>query len=230
MIEFSRFTLKIEPGPVRYYLGYQDSLHLPKPVESLLIREIEQGYRLTEPKGGYVVFSVREKTRSSISFREADFTIESRGVLKALREAEKIVLFLVTIGPALEAKVKDYHRSRQITRSLILDAVGSVAVEELARQANSFLSKLGEKEGYCCSMRYSPGYGDWDISAQQDIFRLTDAGRLGVQLTDSCVMFPEKSISAVAGWSRKPYLKREAFPCGDCRIVRKCTTLKKCGG
>ena len=49
-------------------------------------------------------------------------------------------------------------------------------------------------------MRFSPGYGDWALSAQRELLRMLDASRtVGVSLTDTMLMVPSKSVSAVIG-------------------------------
>lgn len=48
--------------------------------------------------------------------------------------------------------------------------------------------------------RYSPGYADFPLSAQRELLALLDAPRkVGVSLTDSLLMVPSKSVSAVIG-------------------------------
>jgi 5-methyltetrahydrofolate--homocysteine methyltransferase len=46
--------------------------------------------------------------------------------------------------------------------------------------------------------RYSPGYPAWpELGDQATIFRLLDARRIGVELTDGSMMDPEASVSAL---------------------------------
>ena len=48
--------------------------------------------------------------------------------------------------------------------------------------------------------RFSPGYGDMPIEIQVDILQLLDASRrLGMVLTESNLMIPTKSITALIG-------------------------------
>ena len=48
--------------------------------------------------------------------------------------------------------------------------------------------------------RYSPGYGDFPLEAQRELLALIDAPRkVGVWLTDSLLMVPSKSGSAMIG-------------------------------
>ena len=58
---------------------------------------------------------------------------------------------------------------------------------------------------------FSPGYGDWDLGAQQAILDLLQAPkRLGLTLTAGGMLVPEKSVTALVGISDR---KEEA--CGQ---------------
>ena len=51
--------------------------------------------------------------------------------------------------------------------------------------------------------RDSPGYGDFPLEAQREILVILDTPRkIGVSLTDSLLMVPSKSVSAVIGVAR----------------------------
>ena len=60
------------------------------------------------------------------------------------------------------------------------------------------------KEGKSLTMRYSPGYGDLDISANKDILQVLDAHkRIGVTVTNTGIMIPRKSVVALIGITNK---------------------------
>ena len=54
--------------------------------------------------------------------------------------------------------------------------------------------------GKRCRPRFSPGYGDFPLECQPGLFRLLGVQRnIGVTLTDSLLMLPTKSVTAVIG-------------------------------
>lgn len=93
---------------------------------------------------------------------------------------------LQTEGKISEAAVIDAAAS-EITDSA-LDLVMTI-VEQYLRPKGRFLTK----------MRFSPGYGDFDIAQQRDFYRLLKGEKLGLTLTDTCMLIPEKSVFAIAG-------------------------------
>ena len=63
-----------------------------------------------------------------------------------------------------------------------------------------------KKKGLYLRPRFSPGYGDFSLSCQRAVLDALDAGKhLGIKLTDSFLMMPSKSVTAVIGVSQKPH-------------------------
>ena len=54
--------------------------------------------------------------------------------------------------------------------------------------------------GYNAHARFSPGYGDVPISVQKEFLDSLDAGRrMGILLSESYLMSPSKSVTAIIG-------------------------------
>ena len=48
--------------------------------------------------------------------------------------------------------------------------------------------------------RFSPGYGDLALAHQKEVLKLLNAEKnVGITLTDTCLMVPTKSVSAIVG-------------------------------
>ena len=89
---------------------------------------------------------------------------------------------------------------------------------ELALQEN--IDKLGWKH----TNRFSPGYCGWHVAQQQMLFPLFDSHTCGVQLTDSSLMIPIKSVSGIMGVGRE--VRKLDYTCGLCTF-EKCYKRKK---
>ena len=87
--------------------------------------------------------------------------------------------------------------------ALVLQAVGTAAIEEwMDRVEDEIRAEL--VPGEALVRRYSPGYGDFPLAAQCELLGLLDAPRtVGVSLTDTLLMAPSKSVSAVIGVKRE---------------------------
>ena len=73
----------------------------------------------------------------------------------------------------------------------------------MADRADERIDSEIKKQGYARTMRYSPGYGDWPLAKQSQLLKLVGSDRIGVTLTESSIMIPRKSVSAVIGWERQ---------------------------
>ena len=63
-----------------------------------------------------------------------------------------------------------------------------------------------EAKAVICAPGSAPVTGDFPLECQGMLLEALEAGkRIGIKLTDSLLMMPSKSVSAVMGASRKPY-------------------------
>lgn len=72
-------------------------------------------------------------------------------------------------------------------------------LSELAESAAGYVNETVKKElGIVKTKRFSPGYPAWpDISDQQKIVTLLQAGKIGLSLTTSFQLIPEHSITGI---------------------------------
>jgi hypothetical protein len=142
-------------------------------------------------------------------------------------EAEGLAVGLVTLGPALEARVAELQDERAITQALLLDACGSAAAEEAADLLSAVVvERLGLTAASGAASgtpgcRLSPGYGGWGLEHQPALLGLLDAPALGVSLSPGLMMQPRKSIS-FAMWLGAQ--QRPAVGLAGCRAcgLRRC--------
>ena len=145
----------------------------------------------------------------SISVRddEIDFgflQIKSRDLSKNLSGCDRAVLFAATIGAGADRLIAKYGKI-QPSRALILDALGSAAIEGWCNLLNEQVRAIAQKNNRFLRPRFSAGYGDFPIAIQPQLLTALDARRkAGIYLTDSCMMLPTKSVSAVIGVSDRP--------------------------
>ena len=138
--------------------------------------------------------------------------IESVSLANHLKGCHSALLFAATIGIGADRLVARWSRLRP-SRSAVLDALGSSAIECWCDDVERELTKDEEKH---CD-RFSPGYGDFPLHHQKDFMCCLDMGRLlGISLSDSLLMKPAKSVTAVIG------LGASARTCGSkCMFCEK---------
>jgi hypothetical protein len=85
---------------------------------------------------------------------------------------------------------------------------------------------VGVGTGLYFTDRFSPGYGDLPLSLQPALTSLLDTSRqIGLTLTDSLILLPRKSVTAVLGLAHKPQTKRFRG-CAYCSMFASCAYRK----
>ena len=83
--------------------------------------------------------------------------------------------------------------------ALVAQAIGAALIEKFMDSVEDDI-RAELFPGESLVERYSPGYGDFPLAAQRTLLDLLDAPRkVGVALTDTLLMVPSKSVSAVIG-------------------------------
>ena len=124
---------------------------------------------------------------------------------------------------------KIHIMSQLPVRKLIVasDALGSALAEQAADAAEAELRQWAAKEGKYLTGRFSPGYGDWDIAVQPLVANALDTvRRAGLCVTDTNLMTPRKSVTAILGVSGHP-VKGKLAGCGHCVLRTRCEYRKR---
>lgn len=142
---------------------------------------------------------------------------------KMLQNSSQAVLLLCTLGAPFDLMLRRYQ-ARDMASAVILDACGSAYVESGCDAAEEEIRSL-IPEMYLTD-RFSPGYGDLPLELQDDFVRVLDGRRrLGVAVTESKLMIPGKTVTAVLGVSEKPQAAR-IRGCAFCSMRESCRSSR----
>ena len=202
IVEFENIDIPVKNVIRR--MGYPTSEHEGlAQIRTLMDEELIRAKKLFSSKGVYRMFRVAERTSDRLTFKNTAFAIHSEKVCHMLRDADPVILFMVTIGSGLEGVVDELFAGGESTQGFILDAIGSETADAVADKLHwEILSELAKKNGYKVTPRFSPGYGDWPLTVQEEILKVCGGDRLGISVTPSSLMIPRKSVSAVLGLIR----------------------------
>jgi len=147
---------------------------------------------------------------------EGSIRLSLGSTAKYIKDASHIVIFVVTIGEEIENAASVLTKGKEPLEGYLLDRIGSFAVESLTESVEKKIRK-----DYCAlkksvSMRYSPGYCDWPIEEQRILNKIIDFSKIGVSLTESCMMHPKKSISAIVAVAGNGVFTEFGSTCGIC--------------
>lgn len=122
------------------------------------------------------------------------FSTSSNSLEKLLKKCDECFIMAVTLGSKVDLLMKRLE-ALSVSEHYITDALASALAESAADVAEKNI-----KKELVCSMRFSAGYGDFRLEDQSAILELLDARKmLGITLSTSYLMTPQKSITAVLG-------------------------------
>ena len=121
----------------------------------------------------------------------------SRDLDRHLAGCTEILLFACTAGAETDRRIAR-AKLQSPARGLLMHAIGAQQVEGgcdlLCRRLAEQFPELQMTD------RFSPGYGDLPLSMQRDVMAALDCGRtVGITLTESLLMTPSKSVTAIIG-------------------------------
>jgi len=139
--------------------------------------------------------SAAERRRSEL-LREAPIRPACLSVRGHL-EGKEVYFLCGTIG----AEFDQWQRRLSVLSAadaLFSQQIGLDAVERVMDELEKRLRLEVEAEGQKLLPRWSPGYGDRPLSLSRTILEKLDATkRIGVSITDSDLLVPSKSVTAV---------------------------------
>ena len=201
-------------------LGYSNS-QIPSHFEMMINNILQQLPKRCEIRAGYRLLDVNKPhDKKDGLFIAGHFFKMEKIVTNQLKEAQKVALFVCTIGLEMENWTRQLLNNNEPTLSYLVDTIASETVENATDLLYDFIDKKMSDSGLKITNRYSPGYCNWPVSEQHLLFSLLPKNFCGITLTESALMLPIKSISGVIGVGEK--VKRMDYFCDRCG-VKDCT-------
>ena len=127
----------------------------------------------------------------------------SSSLAKNLSGCDEAAVFAATVGMDIDRLIKRASVT-DMAQAVWLQAVGAERIESLCRLFCARLDEQLRSEGRFTRPRFSPGYGDLALDVQKDMISFLDSRRkIGVSLTESLLMSPSKSVTAIVGIGRE---------------------------
>lgn len=182
------------------YLGHRGQ-EIPENVEELIKeceRELEQA---ASPRAMWKEYPLTiEDHVLDMGFLQT----RSRSLERNLRDCERVILFAATLGSQVDVLLHRYNII-QMSKAVVMQAASVAMLETFCDEKNQELKNSYEAKGWYLRPRFSPGYGDFPLECQREIAPALEMGkRIGINLTDTLLMMPSKSVTAVIGASRLP--------------------------
>ena len=135
----------------------------------------------------------------------------SRDLAAHLKGCDRVLLLGATLGSRVDVAIRRLALG-SVAEGAAAQAVAAALIESYCDSVQA----EAETDGLAQRPRFSPGYGDWRLEEQKQLFAVLDcAKRIGLTLTDGLMMAPSKSVTAIIGLS-------ENVEC----VWNKCVTCK----
>ncbi len=122
-----------------------------------------------------------------------------------------------TLGPALEDETHRLMQSGELLTAMFLDAAGVAQLEMLAHKARRHIKIRAANDSLYTGCPFGPGYNGMPLDSQTCLFAHVNAAHIGVQLNQSGVMLPMKSISFWLRITRdKKAAEEHGYKCQKC--------------
>lgn len=188
--------LPVNEQEIWRYSGY---MGLKENVDEELKKLLEQVIKELRNAFSYKVCYRRMELSWQGDTPDLPFEAKSKDLAKCLRGSSEVILFAATIGLEIDRLIARYQRFAP-TRALLMQAYGAERVESLCDCFCKEIAHQVIQEGLSCTPRFSPGYGDLPLNTQIEMFRLLDCNRqIGIALSESLLMTPSKSVTAIFG-------------------------------
>ena len=176
---------------------------------------------LLKPVFAYHVYPISEIRDDQVHLKNGAI-ISGKLIPSVLSKSEEFATVVCTIGPQLENRRAEYFKEGEALRGLLLDGIGTAAIDTLTVQACKSLRQEALSRGNQVSSPLSPGMPGFPILEQQSLLELASAVKIGVSLTSTGVMIPNKSTSAVLGIGPDMPAWTPAEACAQCSLNNTC--------
>src|SRR5262245_41657627 len=157
--------VRIDRDDVLRFQGYKKGMSVPtEDVLALFDEALELGESLMAPRCVYRAIPVDAQSADVVEAGGERLRIPS--IERLWGRLQAVGIGICTVGDAIEQRVSALFDAREFPLAVMLDSVGSAAVESLAEFANDVLCQAALPETLRVTNRVSPGYAGWDTAEQ----------------------------------------------------------------
>ena len=150
-----------------------------------------------EVQAQHIILHHKCKVDSDGITLDSGIRFTSRDLARHLSGCEEVLLLGATLGSKVDRAIRRLALT-SVAEGAAAQAVAASLIESYCDEVQAEINtpNLSQRP------RFSPGYGDWALEEQKIMFQALDCARkIGLTLTDGCMMAPTKSVTAVIGLS-----------------------------
>ena len=198
-------SIKVVVPKDRIYsrLGYtQGKTEVTKEQRDNVERCIEEATALIDLKGAALRVPITTIEESQVKLFDG-VVFQSKSLAEFFKGCEEVLFMAATGSSEIMEAIKKNAAGVDVTKGVIFDAVASEVVDSALGWIMDYFSyELRRENKLLTKNRFSAGYGDFALENQEVIYNALELKELGVSLTKTYMLNPEKSVTALAGIKR----------------------------
>jgi hypothetical protein len=160
---------------------------------------INEASLLISLKGSLMRLAIQHNDGENI-FVDGGLTFASKKLSAFLRDCREAILMGATAGSAIMEAIKEKTRQNDLAAAVVYDATASEMTDAGLDWLMSYLNQILRREGKTLlPRRFSAGFADFNLENQRAIYEILQMGKIGVTITSSFILLPEKSVTAISG-------------------------------
>lgn len=207
--------IRVNPGEIYALLGKAHG-ELEAFTEGLITNCVSSCKEVLNPQGAYIWAEVQPADSEEQILVEGNRFSTGKTIKRMLAGSEAYAFLMVTAGIGPESRARELMEKGDFLEAYITDLVASAMVDSIADQVQEHIRRMAGEKGLHITNRYSPGYCNWDVSEQQKLFSMFPKNCCDITLSDSSLMSPIKSITALIGIGTS--VKYQEYVCEVCSM------------
>ena len=160
---------------------------------------ITQAASLISLRGSFLRLPITSNSDGKISLA-TDVIFQSKKLSVFLRNCKEAVLMGATADNEIMEAIKEKSAQGDLQAAVVYDATASEMADAALDWIMDYINQLIRRERKTLlPRRFSAGYADFDLSNQKIMHQILALEKIGVQITNECVLLPEKSVTALSG-------------------------------
>ncbi len=166
----------------------------------------------------YSIFNINHEP-NKVTLENCDLSLIGEDISNHLKDCDKAILFCATLSHGPDKLIR-INQVRDMTKSIIIDALASAAIEQIC---DLIQEEIKERfPSLYQTWRFSPGYGDLPLDIQKEFINVLSATkRAGISSTNTNMLIPSKSVTAIIGLSEN-IIPKQKRGCQVCSLRETC--------
>ena len=190
-------------------------------------KAVQDARSLAEPLIAYSFFDVSGIDKENITLKDEqekrEYPICIGPNANMLDRAGTIMAVAHSIGPAIDERVKELNQNSLYLEGYLLDFAGLSALNHVGRQARIIAEDKAARNGWGVTASLSPGSLEgWEVSGQKSLHELLHLDKTGIEITESCMLVPFKTVISIIGIGPGYTSKKVGSICRLCSLRETC--------